>query len=151
MFEIERKFLIDITKWDITMCSESFKIKQGYIFDDAKKGVLRVRTKADKGFLTIKSANAGLKRLEFEYEIPIEDAENLLQMMCEKVLSKTRYHYHLNGKLWEIDVFHGKLSPLILAEIELVSENESFEIPNFIQEEVTGKREYYNSELIKQL
>lgn len=147
MFEIERKFLVDKDKWEKIVCEESFEIKQGYIFND-EKGVLRVRIKRNKGFITIKSANSGLKRLEFEYETPLKEAEELLEKMCDKYISKTRFHYHFDNHLWEIDVFHDKLSPLILAEVELKDENEVFEFPDFIIEEVTSNKSYYNAELI---
>lgn len=148
MVEIERKFLVDQEKWKLSRPENGILIRQGYIFDTVK-GVLRVRIKGTKGFLTIKSQTISMTRTEFEYEIPLTEAELLLDKMCDNSLSKTRYSVKSGEHIWEVDEFHGKLSPLILAEIELKSESEVVELPDFTTKEVTFDKQYYNSELIK--
>lgn len=150
MIEIERKFLLDKTSWEAVKPNEGTLIRQGYIMD-TPKGVLRVRTKGKKAFITIKSANFGQSRMEFEYQIPMEDALEMLENLCDVTLSKTRYLYENAGKTWEVDEFHDELSPLILAEIELNSEKEEIQLPVFITKEVTSDKNYYNSELIKRI
>lgn len=150
MLEIERKFLINTEEWKKVKPEEGLLIRQGYIFDSSK-GVLRVRTKGEKAFLTLKSATFSRTRMEFEYEIPMDDALTMITEMCDVTLSKTRYLYEFEGKQWEIDEFHEELSPLVLAEIELDSEDEVIHFPSFIEEEVTSNQQYYNSELIKQI
>lgn len=149
MLEIERKFLVDPAKWNNVTKPEGITIKQGYIFD-TEKGVLRVRIKGSQGFLTLKSANTGITRQEFEYEIPLNEAEELLETFCNSYISKTRYIINHHNHTWEIDVFHNQLAPLLLAEIELADESEHFLLPDFITEEVTHDERYYNSNLIKQ-
>ena len=150
MKEIERKYLVDSEKWKAVVKGSGKAIQQGYIFNE-DKGVLRVRIKGKKGFITVKSKNEGMTRLEYEYEIPAQEAKELLESMCDNYISKTRYEVFMNEHMWEVDEFHGKLAPLILAEIELNDEQESFQLPNFVTEEVTFDNRYYNSELIKQL
>lgn len=148
MLEIERKFLVDKAAWQIAKPSEGVAIRQGYIFDQ-DKGVLRVRTKGAKGFLTFKGKNVGMSRVEIEREISIEEAMLLLDNFCDQVLSKVRYEVQFESNCWEVDEFEGKLAPLIVAEIELTSETQSFEKPTFVTQEVTDDKSYYNSELIK--
>jgi len=148
MVEIERKFLVNEEKWKRSRPENGVLIRQGYIFD-TEKGILRVRIKGTKGFLTIKSQTVSMTRTEFEYEIPVNEAEILLDDMCDSSLSKTRYSFKGGDHSWEIDEFHGRLAPLILAEIELEDESEQFELPDFVGEEVTFDKRYYNSELIK--
>lgn len=150
MQEIERKFLVDTAKWTNFPKGNGNTIKQGYVFNE-DKGVLRVRITNGLGFLTVKSQNIGATRLEFEYEIPLSDAEKILETMCSTYLSKTRFAVKIGKHTWEIDEFHGTLAPLLLAEIELTSEDEPFELPDFVLEEVTSDKRYYNSELIKRL
>lgn len=150
MYEIERKFLVDLHKWEVLEKPTPQVIKQGYISTDVEKTV-RVRTKNNLAFLTIKGKTEGISRAEFEYEIPLIDAEILLSDFCSKVLYKNRYEIVHAEKMWEIDVFEGKLAPLVLAEIELNSEDELFELPPWIGEEVSHDVNYYNSNLIKQL
>lgn len=138
--EIERKFLVkDNSYIDIFDCC--YIISQGYLSEDPKRTV-RVRTKGNQGFLTVKSENHGAERGEWEYEIPIVDACELL-CLCKNVIEKERY---ICGR-WEIDVFAGELKGLVVAEIELVAEDEQIELPSFIGKEVTGDRRYYNSVL----
>ncbi|OJX39170.1 MAG: hypothetical protein BGO87_04085 [Flavobacteriia bacterium 40-80] len=148
MVEIERKFLVNEEKWRQSCPENGVLIRQGYIFD-TEKGILRIRIKGTKGFLTVKSQTVSMTRSEFEYEIPVNEAEMLLDKMCDACLSKTRYSFKAGDHSWEIDEFHGKLAPLILAEIELKDESEQFELPDFVGREVTFDKQYYNSELIK--
>lgn len=148
MKEIERKFLVKNELLDIVKYLQSKKIRQGYISDSDGKTV-RVRTKGEKGYLTIKGKSSGISRDEFEYEIPFEDAGQLLRNFCPKVLEKERFDLIIGEKKWEIDIFHGKLEGLIIAEIELESEDEAFELPGWILEEVSDDVQYYNSRLIE--
>lgn len=148
MKEIERKFLVSETISDVVKYLQSKKIRQGYISDNDGKTV-RVRTKGEKGYLTIKGKTVGISRDEFEYEIPFEDANQLLANFCAKVLDKERYELIVGEKKWEIDIFHGKLEGLKIAEIELESEEEEFELPGWIEKEVSSDVQYYNSKLIE--
>lgn len=148
MKEIERKFLVNDELLDVVKYLQSKKIRQGYISDIDGKTV-RVRTKGEKGYLTIKGKSSGISRDEFEYEIPFEDANQLLQNFCPKVLEKERFDLIIGEKKWEIDIFHGKLEGLIIAELELESEDEAFELPGWIREEVSDDVQYYNSRLIE--
>lgn len=144
--EIERKFLIDQQKWDKLAKPVGKLFRQGYLLTDKDKTV-RVRATASKGFLTIKGQTIGASRLEYEYEIPVNEAVELLDNFAQSELSKTRYEIANNGKLWEIDVFLGKNKGLIVAEIELESEDETFDLPDWVAQEVTEEEKYYNSNL----
>ena len=148
MKEIERKFLVNDEVNDVLKFSSFKAIKQGYMHVEPEK-TIRVRTKGDKGFLTIKGKTVGITRSEFEYEIPLEDAEQLLTQFCPKVLEKKRYDVFYANHKWEIDVFEGKLSGLIIAEIELNSEDEAYKKPSWISTEVSEDPEYINSKLIE--
>lgn len=147
--EIERKFLVNNTFF----IKESFDqklIKQGFLNSD-KNRVVRVRVSDEQGFLTIKgkSNKSGTSRFEFEKEITLEEA-NLLLELCEKgVIEKTRYLIKSEKHTFEVDVFSGKNKGLVVAEIELTEENESFAKPSWLGKEVTGNVKYYNSELSK--
>jgi adenylate cyclase len=145
-FEIERKFLIDRDK--IGTLENGYQIKQGYIETVGNK-VVRIRVRNQNAFLTIKGENDGIKRLEFEYEIPLNDANEMLEKLClEPMIEKTRYVLNVGNHVWEIDVFHGQNEGLIVAEIELEDENESFVIPDWVREEVTAELKYHNSHLM---
>lgn len=146
--EIERKFLIDSEKWKLLAKPEPKHIIQAYLFSSPEK-TIRVRTKWDKGFLTIKGATVGISRSEFEYEIPLEDAKQLISQFAEKVIDKHRYEIPFGKHLWEVDVFHGNLEGLILAEIELESEDAFFEKPDWVTEDVSMNEEYYNARLVE--
>lgn len=150
MLEIERKFLVHSDKWDELQKNEPLTISQGYISDQIS-GTVRVRIKNDRAYLTLKGKNSGITRNEFEYEIPYEDGEAIMEQMCSKVLKKKRYEIQIHKHVWEVDVFEGALAPLIVAEIELQSEGEEFHKPEWIAEEVSDDPSYYNSNLIKQL
>jgi len=144
--EIERKFLINPAKWAELIKPAGKQLRQGYILGDPNK-TIRVRVTADKGWLTIKGISTGATRLEYEYEIPLGDAVELLDNFAENELKKTRYENTFEGKLWEVDVFSGENEGLIVAEIELTSEDEKFELPDWVSEEVTHEKKYYNSNL----
>lgn len=148
MKEIERKFTVKPTVLEVLSFLEPKKIQQGYLMDEAGKTV-RVRTKGEKGFLTIKGKTTGITRAEFEYEIPYEHALELLSSFCDKTLSKERYTLTYKEKVWEIDVFHDGLEGLIVAEIELENEADEFDKPNWILDEVSYDPRYYNSQLVK--
>lgn len=144
--EIEYKFLVKKDSYK-DMASSFCRIKQGYLCREPERTV-RVRVKGDRGYLTVKGKNNGASRLEFEYEISRDDAEKMLSMCLPPVLEKTRYFVNYNGHLWEVDEFAGNLSGLVTAEVELQSEDESFDKPDFVGEDVTGNPAYYNSNLM---
>ncbi len=146
--EIERKFLVNIPLWDKLNKPEPEHFRQGYLFSNPEK-TIRVRTTNSTAFITIKGKSNGASRSEFEYEIPRNEAIELLNEFSETELSKARYHINHEGHLWEVDVFEGENHGLIVAEIELQDENEKFEIPEWISEEVTEDTRYYNSNLTK--
>lgn len=144
--EIERKFLVS---GEFRQDSpESYRIMQGYICSDPDRTV-RVRVRGDKGFLTIKgrSSGDGLSRYEWEKEIPVFEAVELMALCGSGVIDKTRYLVPFGRHTYEVDVFHGANEGLVLAEIELAEEQETFEKPSWLGEEVTGDPRYYNSML----
>ena len=144
--EIERKFLLDtIPQSEI---SKSKIVKQGYMFNNERQ-VVRVRSMDQDYFLTIKSSTKGLSRLEFEYAISEEDARDMFQHLCgSNVIEKTRHYIEHKNHLWEVDEFHGKNQGLIVAEIELESEDETFQRPDWVGDEVSHDPRYYNMNLI---
>ena len=147
--EIERKYLVSNDKFK-SLSHKATRITQGYLNSD-KARTVRVRVMGEQGFLTIKglSNQAGLSRFEWEKEIAISEAEALLSL-CEKgAIDKIRYNIMHENHLFEVDVFFGENEGLIVAEIELQSENESFEKPIWLGEEVTNDIRYYNSYLSK--
>ncbi len=143
--EIERKFLVHIDQ--LPALPKGIQLKQGYI-ETAPGKVVRVRTADEKAYLTIKGKTEGFSRLEFEYEIPIEDAIELLEKLCSKpIISKTRYLIDFEGKTWELDIFEEENTGLYLAEIELDSENEYFTLPTWVGKDVSDLKEYRNNYL----
>ena len=147
MTEIERKFLVTNRDF-ISESSENFRIVQGYLNSNPERTV-RVRIKGNKGFLTIKGKGneSGMSRFEWEKEITISEAEALLSL-CEKgAIDKIRYEVPMGKHTYEVDIFAGENEGLIVAEIELQSENESFEKPNWLGKEVTSDERYYNAYL----
>ena len=143
--EIERKFLVKEKPFSIA--KRSLKINQGYIINEKSK-VIRVREKGDDYFLTIKGNNIGISRLEYDFPISKEDAKELIFHFCKTTLiEKTRHYIEHKGHTWEVDEFHGKNNGLSVAEIELESEDEKFEIPDWVGEEVTQDDRYYNMNL----
>lgn len=144
--EIEKKFLLTGKEWKQLATGTAYR--QGYL-NSAKERTVRVRTINDQGFLTIKGVSVGATRLEYEYEIPLEDANALLDELCEKpLIEKNRYKVNFSGFTWEIDEFFGENDGLIVAEIELESEDQAFDKPDWVGEEVTGDSRYFNSNLI---
>lgn len=146
--EIEFKFLVHKDLWNQVIPNNSFEIRQGYIFSDESK-TIRVRTKGEKGYLTIKGKTNGASRPEFEYEIPIEEAIELLNLFCSARIEKTRHEVLYDGNKWEVDVFQGANKGLIVAELEVKSETDEFEKPSWIGKNVTDDSRYANSNLIK--
>lgn len=144
--EIERKFLVNPAKWAAAEKPKREFYRQGYMLTDPNK-TIRVRATDTKGFLTIKGKTEGATRAEFEYEIPKEEAIQLLNMFAVSDLTKYRYKVIFAEKLWEVDVFLGENEGLIVAEIELSSEREMFDLPDWAAEEVTAEKKYYNSNL----
>ena len=145
--EIERKFLMNPEKWEHLEKPVGEFYRQGYLLTDPTK-TIRVRQTLEQGFLTIKGISVGATRKEYEYEIPLEEAKELLDQFSGAELSKIRYKIRVGNHVWEIDEFSGKNAGLIVAEIELTSEDEDFEIPDWIGREVTGAEKYYNSNLV---
>jgi len=143
--EIERKYLVKKEK--LNLPEQGKKLVQGYLWSDPNKS-LRIRIADTQAFLTIKSGNDILKRAEFEYEIPLYDAKELLQM-CDAKIEKTRYLIPQDNLTWEIDVFDGANRGLIVAEVELSNENEEINLPNWIDKEVSQDSRYLNVSLIK--
>ena len=145
--EIERKFLVKSEAWREGAIPSD--IRQGYIFAGDVKSV-RVRTKDDLGFITIKSRRASTGTNEFEYEIPIEDARELLDLACEQpIIQKRRYTRTEHGRTWEIDVFGGANAGLVVAEVELEHEGQRITLPEWAGQEVTADPRYYNTNLFK--
>jgi adenylate cyclase len=144
--EIERKYLVNIDTWKQVEKPKGQLYQQGYLITDPHK-TIRVRVTEAQGFLTIKGLSVGATRAEYEYEIPIEDAKELAKNFATSELSKIRYKLVFGNKVWEVDEFLGVNAGLIVAEIELTSEDETYSIPNWIAEEVTGDEKYYNSNL----
>lgn len=147
MIEIERKFLVTSEAFKNEAFAKN-KIAQGYLNSKPERTV-RIRIKGEKGFLTIKGKGneSGMSRFEWEKEIPVEEAEQLL-LICENgVIDKTRYEVKVGNHIFEIDEFYGNNQGLIMAEIELNSENEDFEKPNWLGIEVTNDERYYNAYL----
>lgn len=145
--EIERKYLVKDPSFKELSVSKH-RLIQGYLNRDPYRTV-RVRLKDDKGYITVKGKTIGETRLEFEYEIPHEDALELMELCESPVIDKTRYIVPFGNFLWEVDEFHGKLDGFTLAEIELPGVDTEFNIPTFIGKDVTGDPRYYNSNLHK--
>lgn len=144
--EIERKFLVKNSSF-MDISDSRRDIKQGYI-SRRPEGTVRVRICGDKAFLTVKGRNKGAVRDEWEYQVPVEDAMQMLARCTEgNVIEKTRYIVPFGGLKWEIDVFHGAHEGLVVAEIELPAPDTPFTQPPFIGREVTGDQRYYNSNL----
>lgn len=142
--EIERKYLVDLAQWQKIGKLSGEYYRQGYLVTDPQK-TIRVRLTETKGFLTIKGISVGATRSEYEYEIPFAEAKELLDNFSISELSKIRYNVVFKNKKWEVDEFLGDNAGLFVAEIELNSEDEIFELPEWVGREVTGEEKYYNS------
>lgn len=141
--EIERKFLVQEGDW---RTGKSTLYRQGYL-NRAKERTVRVRIAGKQAFVTIKGISTGASRAEFEYEIPVADAEQLLLLCDGPLIEKTRYLTLYEGMTWEVDEFHGANKGLVVAEIELQSETQSFSKPAWVGLEVTHENRYFNSSL----
>lgn len=144
--EIERKYLVADTSWRENQRGEIYR--QGYLVGEKERSV-RIRTVGKKGILTIKGPTKGIARLEFEYQIPYQDAVEMLETLCLKpIIEKIRYRISYQGMVWEVDEFKKENDGLIVAEIELVDEKQQPDLPPWIGKEVTGDSRYYNANLI---
>ena len=144
--EIERKFLVSGEAWRQT--AEGTRYRQGFLSTEPERTV-RVRVAGPRGWITVKGKNLGARRAEFEYEIPVADAERMLDTLCKRpLIEKVRYVLAFGAHTWEIDVFEGDNAGLVVAEIELRREDEAFEKPEWVGDEVTGDPRYFNSNLV---
>lgn len=145
--EIERKFLVNHLDWKNQ--AEGKLYRQGYI-PTADARTVRVRTVENVGYLTIKGPTSNCTRSEFEYEIPLADAQAMLSTLCEPpLIEKTRYRLPIGELVWEIDEFFGDNEGLLLAEVELSSPDQEIVLPPWVGNEVTGDKRYYNSNLAR--
>jgi adenylate cyclase len=145
--EIERKFLVIDDRW--RSLSTGVLYRQGYIADQPGRTV-RVRIAGDRGFLTIKGSTNGITRLEFEYMIPINDANEMLNRLCTSpIIEKYRYKISLGNIIWEVDEFLGDNQGLIIAEVELQNAEQAIDLPDWLGEDVSHDPRYYNSNLSK--
>lgn len=145
--EIERKFLVIDDSWK-SQVVRSHVLKQGYLASSPGPTV-RIRTSDESAFLTIKGKTIGISRVEFEYEVPMEEALDLLKLSANTPIEKTRHIIKTDGHVWEIDVFEGANQGLVLAEVELRSEDEQVILPSWIGSEVSHDPRYFNSYLSK--
>jgi len=146
--EIERKYLVNLAAWKPR--DSGIHFKQGYL-NSQKERVVRVRIEGERAKLTIKGMTNGVTRSEFEYDIPVGDASELLDSLCEQpLIDKHRYKEVHGAKTWEIDVFHGLNQGLVVAEVELQAEDEAIELPSWAVMEVSSDPRYYNANLLKQ-
>ncbi len=144
--EIERKFLVNDAVFSVLEKAENQYCQQAYLCSDDEK-VIRVRLLRDKAFLTIKSKVIGITRNEFEYEIPFNEAQQMIELFGEQTIAKKRYYIPYGQHTWEVDVFMGENEGLIIAEVELSDEQETVELPEWVDKEVTGDKKYYNANL----
>lgn len=145
--EIERKFLLRNESWRAGASGTFFR--QGYL-NSSKERTVRIRTAGDKAFLTVKGPAVGATRAEFEYPIPLDECNAMLDTLAEKTLiEKKRYRIKCGDLIWEIDEFFGDNKGLIVAEVELQSEGQRIDKPSWVGDEVSGDPRYFNSNLIK--
>ncbi len=144
--EIERKFLVRSNEWRTLGTGTLYR--QGYISTQAQTTTVRVRIVSDHAYLTIKGKTQGQARAEFEYPIPLADAQIMLETLCDRpLIEKFRYRILLGDLVWEVDEFRGDNAGLIIAEVELIEENQIIELPDWIGQEVTHELKYYNVSL----
>jgi len=144
--EVERKFLVIGDGWRKNARGVAYR--QGFLSTDPERTV-RVRIAGTRGSITVKGRTVGARRAEFEYEIPSTDAREMLDTLCKRpLIEKVRYTLLVGSQTWEIDVFEGDNEGLVIAEIELASEEEAFEHPEWIGDEVTDDPRYFNSNLV---
>ena len=145
--EIERKFLVKNDAW--RTLAKGATCRQGYL-SSAKERTVRIRTVDGRAFLTIKGVSVGATRPEYEYEIPFDEGEEMLDALAEKpLIEKMRYKIRVGGLTWEIDEFLGDNAGLVVAEVELASEAQAFEKPAWVGDEVTDDPRYFNANLVK--
>lgn len=145
--EIERKFLVRKDSWK-QRADEGRRMTQAYVFSNGDRSA-RVRIAGNKAKLTIKFGSGGLTRTEFEYDIAVEEAAEMASRAIGQVIDKTRYEVVYGGFVWEVDVFHGTLEGLVMAEVELQSSDDDPPVPPWAGREVTGETHYYNTSLAK--
>ncbi|MGM0595128.1 MAG: CYTH domain-containing protein [Pseudomonadota bacterium] len=146
--EIERKFLVTDARWR-DAANGGTRFRQGYIVG-AERASVRVRIEGERANINIKSATLGVRRLEYEYPVPLNEAEEMLDALCEKPqIEKTRYLVPHGDHTWEVDVFEGENAGLVVAEVELAHEDEALELPPWVGEEVSHDTRYYNVCLVK--
>jgi adenylate cyclase len=146
--EIERKYLVDVSIW--RPAGAGVAMRQGYLSSTPER-VVRVRLDGERAVLTVKGVTRGISRVELEYDIPVDDARLMLDELCERpLIEKTRHREIHGGKAWDIDVFAGDNAGLVLAEIELASEDERVDVPAWATTEVSHDARYYNTNLAKQ-
>ncbi len=146
--EIERKYLVHPKLWDALKKPVAMRITQSYLSFTPERTV-RLRIKDTSAFITIKGKSKGISRLEYEYPIPVVDAQDMINQLQLDSIDKIRYAIPIDNHIWEVDVFFGENKGLILAEIELESEDASFTIPEWIAEEVSHDSRYFNSNLLQ--
>ena len=142
--EIERKFLVDTQKWNPT--GKGTQLVQAYLSIEPNPTV-RIRIAGENAFVTIKGRSETISRPEFEYEIPLKEAQEMMLLAISNPVEKIRYEIMHENFRWEVDVFSGKNEGLVIAELELESENQTFPRPDWLLAEVSGDRRYYNSYL----
>ena len=145
--EIERKFLLKNDGWR-SQVVDSVRISQGYLTQNSGINSVRVRLSGDDANINIKSRELAIRRQEYEYAIPADDARRMLDSLCVGVVEKTRHHVKHAGTVWEVDEFAGENQGLLVAEIELESEDAHFDRPDWLGEEVSHDARYYNVNLI---
>jgi adenylate cyclase len=144
--EIERKFLVKGTRW---RTGQGVEYRQGYL-STVRERTIRVRRAGEKAYLTMKGVNVGATRSEYEYEIPVQDADEILEQLCQRPLvEKRRYRIEYAGLTWEIDEFTGENEGLVVAEVELTSEGLAVHQPPWIGQEVTDDPRYFNANLVE--
>ena len=144
--EIERKFLVTGDAWRQQAVGRQYR--QGYLSCDPERSV-RIRLAGEEAWLTIKGISRGAARVEYEYRIPVDEAREMLDKLClQPLIEKTRYEVEYSGLTWEVDEFFGDNAGLLIAEVELESEDQSIELPDWVGEDVTHDTRYYNASLI---
>jgi CYTH domain-containing protein len=145
--EIERKFLVQDRSWEKN--ARAVRCRQGYLCPGSGITV-RVRVMGGEGYLTVKGGSEGIVRKEYEYPIPVVEAEEMLDRLCAKpLIEKNRYTFEHAGMVWEVDEFFGENSGLVVAEVELERADQLFSLPDWVGREVTGDARYFNAALVK--
>jgi adenylate cyclase len=144
--EIERKFLVKNDRWKQHADAGEY-YRQAFIYSRGGKSIVRIRIAGEKAYITLKGKSVNFTRPEFEYPVPLDDARQMLELCDSNSVEKTRYNVQSNGKAWVVDVFDGANAGLVMAEIELTSESEQFDLPDWAGPEVTDDIRYCNSNL----